>query len=117
MTWLVENWSLLVVIIAAGVVAGISIKHFMGMPTEEQIKNIKEWLLYAVIEAEKELGDGTGKLKLRQVYDAFVTKFPWAAKTVPFELFSQWVDEVLVAMKDLLHNNGDVLLYTKGISS
>ena len=115
MTWLVENWSLLVVIIAAGVVAGISIKHFMGMPTEEQIKNIKEWLLYAVIEAEKDLGGGTGRLKLRLVYDKFVIAFPWAAKVVPFELFSQWVDEVLVTMEQILHNNTNIRVYTKGL--
>ena len=40
-----------------------------------QLESLRQWLLFAVTEAEKSLGSGTGKLKLRQVYDMFLTKF------------------------------------------
>ena len=36
----------------------------------------KEWLLFAVTEAEKSLGGGTGELKLHVTYDAFIKRFP-----------------------------------------
>ena len=70
-----------------------------------QLDKVREWLLWAVTEAEKNLGGGTGKLKLRQVYDLFVTRFPWLAKTVSFELFSSLVDDALDEMRDMLDKN------------
>ena len=111
---LADNWSLLFIAISVIVIAYQCISHFWGMPTEEQIRCIKEWLLYAVIAAERELGSGTGKLKLRQVYDAFITKFPWAARVVSFTLFSIWVDEVLVEMKRLLESSERISDYVDG---
>ena len=57
------------------------------------------------VRAVAELGCGTGKLKLRQVYDLFVTRFPWLAKTVSFELFSSLVDDALDEMRDMLDKN------------
>jgi hypothetical protein len=74
---------------------------------------IREWLLMAVTEAEKELGDGTGQLKLRYVYDLFVTRFPWAAKVVSFSTFSALVDEALVEMREMLDKNAAVKMYVK----
>ena len=38
--------------------------------------NVKEWLLWAVTQAEQYLGSGTGALKLRYVYDLAVEAFP-----------------------------------------
>ena len=58
--------------------------------------------------AEKELGGGTGKLKLRYVYDLFLTKFNWLAKVISFEQFSDLVDEALEEMKRLLESNNAV---------
>lgn len=111
MEWLADNWELLVAAFCVIVAVITTIKRFFGLPRQEQIDAIKAWLLYAVIEAEKEFGAGTGKLKLRQVYDAFVTKFPWAAKVVPFDLFSVWVDEVLIEMRELLQSNTALKTY------
>lgn len=113
MKWIVDNWSLLVVIAGAGVFVVMYIKEFTNMPTEEQIAKVKEWLLFAVIQAERELGGGTGALKLRYVYDLFVTTFPDVAKLISFELFSKWVDEVLVQMKHLLETNKDIEAYVE----
>ena len=70
-----------------------------------------KWLLYAVSMAEKELGSGTGKLKLVQVYSDFVAKYPILSKIIPFAAFSLWVDIVLEEMKDILNNNMDIAAY------
>ena len=64
-----------------------------------------EWLLYAVTKAEKELGAGTGKLKLRYVYDMFVARFEWLAKVITFDMFSMMVDEALEQMRTMLDSN------------
>lgn len=75
---------------------------------------IGRWLLWAVTEAEKDLGGGTGKLKLRQVYDLFVTRFPWLAKLVSFELFSDMVDDALEEMREMLDTNQAVKAFVEG---
>ena len=97
MKWISDNWSLLLVLF-------IFAAYFILMGR----KNIKEWLLYAVSIAEKELGSGTGKLKLRQVYESFIVKYPVISKIVPFEVFSVWVDEALDEMRDIIENNLDI---------
>ena len=114
MKWFIDNWSLLVIIAAVVVFIWHYCKRFAGLPSEAQIKKVKEWLLYAVIEAEKELGSGTGKLKLRYVYDKFVERFPTLVSVVPFEAFSKWVDEALEEMKHLLDTNKDIEAYVEG---
>ena len=68
----------------------------------------------AVAEAEKDLGGGTGKLKLRQVYDAFVLRFPEAAQYVSFSLFSVWVDSALIELRRLLESNTAIKGYVEG---
>lgn len=108
METIVNNWFLIVVLIC--IIAGLilSTRDFTKLPREAQITKVKEWLLYAVVMAEKELGSGTGTLKLRMVYDMFVTKFTWIAKVVTFEQFSLWVDEALERMKPLLESNQNI---------
>ena len=41
----------------------------------------------------------------------FVVKFPWVAKVISFELFSQWVDGALDEMKALLDSNPAIAEY------
>jgi hypothetical protein len=76
-----------------------------------QRQKIQEWLKYAVVEAEKFFGGGTGQLKLRQVYEWFCTQFPIIAAIVPFEVFSAWVDVALETMKEWLEHNGRIAMY------
>ena len=114
MDFIINYWYVIVALIAALVVVGILIYRFFNLPTDAQLAKVKEWLLWAVTEAEKELGGGTGKLKLRQVYDLFVTRFPWLAKIVSFELFSELVDEALEDMRDMLKNNQAVKALVEG---
>lgn len=112
MKWLIENWYLVVAFIVVIFVSGVAIYKWTGKPTEEQIKNIKEWLLYAVTEAEAALGSGTGQLKLKYVYDMAIERFSWLS-IIPFETFSGWVDEALEEMREMLKTNKAIALYVE----
>lgn len=108
MDWIIGNWYL---IVAAVTMIFLCIKGavwFVKLPSATKVQNLKEWLKYAVVEAEKELGSGTGQLKLRLVYNMAVDKFKWIPDVVSFETFSQWVDESLVWMKEQLESNKNV---------
>lgn len=74
-----------------------------------------EYLIAAVTEAEKELGEKTGQLKLRRVYGWFIKQFPIIASIVPFPVFSGWVDIALDTMKEWLGNNQQVQTYVRGV--
>jgi hypothetical protein len=108
MEYLVNNWYLIAAALSVIVAAAIFVWKFCKLPTDKQLAKVKEWLLYAVIMAEKELGGGTGKLKLRYVYDLFLTKFNWLAGVVSFEKFSGLVDEALEEMHKVLDTNKNV---------
>ena len=114
MEFVMNYWYVIVGIIAVLIVAGFAVYKFVGLPTKSQVAKIKEWLLFAVTKAEQELGEKTGQLKLRTVYDLFVSKFPTTAKLVSFETFSVWVDEALVEMKKMLENNKQIETIVKG---
>ena len=91
------------VIIAIALVCGII--WFVKLPKDKKIANIKEWLKFAVVDAEKELGSGTGQLKLRMVYNMAVKQFPFIVQLIPFDTFSRWVDEALDWMRCQLTEN------------
>ncbi len=114
MEFIIENWYIIIAILAALAGTGIAIYAFFKLPRTEQLDKVREWLLWAVTNAEKELGGGTGQLKLRQVYDLFVVRFPWLAKIVPFGVFSGLVDEALDKMNGLLATNPAVKALVAG---
>ena len=72
------------------------------------LMGFKNWLVYAVAEAEKVLGSKTGQLKLRLVYDMAVARFPIMAKMLPFNLFGKLVDSALDVMKDMIAKNENI---------
>lgn len=113
MSWIVENYGVIFGFVALAIVCGIMVYQFVKMPRKEQIDAVKSWLILAVTEAEKYFGSGTGALKLRYVYDLFVTKFPYIAPLVSFELFSSWVDEALVWLNEQLKANKNVKNYVE----
>lgn len=102
-------------VIFAGIVclimAALAVYTFIKKPRAEQIEKLKEWLLWAVIEAEKELGSKTGEIKLRRVYDLFVTTFPWLARIISFETFHGYVKEALEKMEQLIIENKNIAEY------
>jgi hypothetical protein len=114
MEFISENWAFIVLTIAAIAVGVVFAIRFFKSSKEEQMKKIREWLVYATTIAEKELGGGTGQLKLRQVYDMFVSKFTWLAKIISFDKFSELVDEALGDMNKLLQTNTAVSAFVNG---
>lgn len=72
------------------------------------VNGFKNWLVWAVSEAEAIFGSKTGKLKLRYVYDLAVERFPIVAKIMPFTMFGNLVDSALDVMRDMIENNKDI---------
>ena len=105
----IDYWFIIVAAIVVVVVIILAIIKFAKTPHKEQLNKIKQWLLWAVIKAEAEFGSKTGQIKLSYVYDAFVARFPWLAKIVPFALFSDKVKEALEIMEDLLAKDPELL--------
>lgn len=113
MDFLIAYWQLIlggIIIVLAAVWAFIK---FDKKTKEGQISQVKEWLLYAVMAAEKELGSGTGAMKLRFVYDMFVSKFPLLVALIPFSTFSDFVDEALDKFKDMLASTPELKAYVE----
>ena len=96
------------------IVGGVILIAVMIYLIINQKNKVKEWLLYAVCEAEKLFGRQTGKLKLRQVYDWFCAKFPVVSAILPFTVFSAWVDVALTTMRKWLETNVYIEGYIKG---
>jgi hypothetical protein len=113
MKWLIDNWSFLVVILCGVVAIIVYLNRFIALPTGEQLNKVKQWLLYAVIEAEKQYKGGTGALKLRAVYNEFCKVFPSLVPIVSFAVFSELVDEALEQMRHLLETNMDITYYVE----
>jgi hypothetical protein len=84
---------------------------FCKLEKEKQIEILKEWLLLAVVKAEKELGGGTGQIKLRFVYDLFLDKFKFLSYMITFQQFSLLVDAALITMRELVDSNKKVEAY------
>lgn len=107
---------LIVAVVTVVGMAFLAAKGFMGLPSDKQQAKVKEWLIWACIEAEKKLQSGTGQLKLREVYNAFcsVPAFSVIAKFISFDLFSLWVGEALIEAKKMLTTNLDLAKYVYG---
>lgn len=114
MRFILDNWYLFVAVAAVIACLSTLIIHFINMPRTEQVSAFREWLKYGVTIAEKELGGGTGQLKLRMVWDLALTKFPWLAKVMEFEKFSEYVDEALVWLNNQLTYNSNLSNYVEG---
>lgn len=108
--FLIENIGIIIGTVGIVALVGLGVYQFATLGKEKQIEKLKEWLLYACTMAEKELGGGTGQLKLRYVYDMFVEKFSFLKLLVTFEQFSEMVDETLVKMREMLEKNPNVAM-------
>lgn len=94
-------------IVLAGFI-GLCLYSFFKAGKARQIEIILEWLLLAVIRAEKELGAGTGQVKLRFVYDLFIDKFKIVSFFITFSQFSLLVDQALEIMRTMISSNKQV---------
>ena len=115
MTLLMEYWWLAKAILAILIIAFMFLITYINLPNSKKATKVKEWLLFAVVQAEKELGSGTGQLKLRYVYNLALSKFPVFIKLIPFELFSSFVDGALQQLGNLIENSEGVKKYMEKI--
>ena len=102
---MMENIAVIIGICCVVGVIGFGIYQFIKLEKDKQLEIVKEWLLLAVVEAEKKLGGGTGQIKLRYVYDMFIEKFKFLALMITFEQFSIMVDMALDKMRLMLSSN------------
>lgn len=102
---MMENIAVIIGICCVIGVIGFGIYQFIKLEKDKQLEIVKEWLLLAVVEAEKKLGGGTGQIKLRYVYDMFIEKFKFLALIITFEQFSVMVDMALDKMRFMLSSN------------
>lgn len=108
MAWIFDHWKIIVaaiVFVCGGIVA---LLRFFSLEKEERYKQIRGWLLQAVLIAEKQFGSKTGRLKLSTVYSEFCKQIPWLARVVSYENFSGYVDDALLEMKELLESNSSI---------
>lgn len=96
-----QNYGLIILFAILGV--SYIIYMFISEP-----RKIKEWLIYACLQAENELGSGTGELKLRKVYDLFISKFPIFSKFISFERFKKWIEIALNNCEDYINKIGEI---------
>lgn len=106
MEFIVNNWSSLIIIPLLIFAAICYINNEKRMA--------QDWLLKAVAEAEKDLGGGTGSLKLRTVYEWFIGVFPVLARFLTFKEFSDMVDTALETMRHLIETNDAFNNYING---
>lgn len=108
MNWITENWAILVAVFSFVCVFAAGVIYFLRQPSSVQKDKIKSWLLWAVSQAETELGGGTGKLKLVKVYDLFIGRFPKISGIMSFGVFSTLVDEALIEMRKMLEERPEI---------
>lgn len=106
-----ESISVILGIIILLAIVGIGVYNFIKLDKEKKVANVKEWLKWAVVEAEKALGGGTGQLKLREVYNLAVDKFPWLLTFITFDMFNEWVKEALKWMEKQIEQNPAIKEY------
>lgn len=114
MNFLINNWYLIIIAAVLIFVVGRYIYNFFNKPTDEQMNNLREWLRWAVAEAEKSLGSGTGELKLRYVYNMFIDRFWYLSNIITFDMFSDLVDKALDELDEILAKNKAVSDYIVG---
>ncbi len=113
--FIVNNWFYIIILVAIFVVIIRLAYQIIKDPSSVDLSKVQEWLLWAVMQAEKQLGGGTGQLKLRYVYDMFVARFPTVSKILTFEAFSIMVDIALAKLNEMLSNNKRVQQYVYGV--
>lgn len=88
-------------IVLGAIVLGF-IAYVLYLIYNKRMDKVEEWLLYAVLEAERFFGSGTGKIKLRYVYDKFVHRYPVLKMFISFERFSNMVDVALKEVEEFI---------------
>ena len=102
---MINNFAFWIVLFVICFALGMFLGKFVKKSREEKIQVVKNWLLYAVAMAERELGSGTGRIKLGQVYEQFLLVFPQLQRVISFDMFAKLVDDVLIQFQELVEEN------------
>lgn len=105
LNFIVANWDFILLIVAAA--AAVLFFAFKGN------KSVVMKMLYALVtEAEKELGGGTGSLKLATVIAQIYPKMPAVLKLfVSEKTLTKWVEDALAAAKEAWKQNAAIAEY------
>ena len=105
LNFIVNYWDFILLAVAA--VAAVVFFAFKGN------KSVIMRMLYALVtEAEKELGTGTGSLKLATVISKIYPKLPAFIKLfVTEKTITKWVEEALAAAKETWKKNAAIADY------
>lgn len=103
--FILENWDFILLIVAA--MAAVIFAIFRGN------KSVVMKMLYALVtEAEKNMGDGTGSLKLASVIEAIYPKLPTVIKIfITDAMLKKWVEEALLIAKEAWGKNSNIAQY------
>ena len=103
--FVLANWDFILLIVAA--LAAMVYAIFKGN------KSVVMKMLYAMVtEAEKNMGGGTGSLKLASVIEAIYPKLPAVIKMfVTDAMLKKWVEDALVLAKESWEKNTNIAQY------
>lgn len=109
LNFIVEYWDFILLAVAA--VAAVVFFAFKGN------KSVIMRMLYALVtEAEKELGEGTGSLKLATVISKIYPKLPAVIKLfVTEKTITKWVEDALAAAKETWKKNAAIAEYIEPV--
>lgn len=100
---------LIAIILLLILIFALWLYDFSRKSKEQKIETLIHWLRKAVYYAEKELGSGTGQLKLATVYGQAVEKFPWIAELYSYEKFdTELVQPALDWLNKQMANNDNI---------
>lgn len=113
MNSIINDWYIYIGILALVIACIWLVYRFFCLPTEKRLQKVREWLIWACIEAEKALKSGTGQLKLRTVWNEFlsVPAFSIVSRFITFDKFYDLVDEALLIVKCMIVQNPNLAEY------
>lgn len=112
---LVKNYGVILLALVLVVAAALFVIWFIKLPATEKESKIRSWLKWAVIEAEKELGRGTGQAKLVYAWNLFTkSKFGWMTAFITYSMFENWINSALKWLNVQLDTNENLFKYIYG---
>lgn len=102
---IINNFAFWIVLFVVCFGLGMFLDKFIKKSKAQKMQTVKDWLLYAIAMAERELGSGTGRIKLGQVYEQFLLVFPQLQRFISFDTFAKMVDDVLEEFAELVEEN------------
>lgn len=101
LNWIMENWFIIVAVIALIFVAVYQYFKFSKLTKKQQLTKIKRTAYILVAEAEFSFGSKAGQAKFNYVYKMLANKFPLFNR-IPKEAAYKIIDEALDELKEAL---------------